>query len=107
MQDYGINALHHPLERCYMPFFDVTRGQTQDDMHNEDDGILSTHGYQTFHVLLRKWKSNSEALGIEARSARVRPLSPVTFKNRRLAAGRATRTVAQREPITPHNVNDQ
>lgn len=56
MQSFGVNTLHHALDRRWIPFFDVARGMLQDDMHMDDDGIFRNLAYQTWNQLFRLWK---------------------------------------------------
>ena len=55
MQSFGVNTLHHALDRRYIPYFNVARGMLQDGMHMDDDGIFRNLAYQTWNQLFRRW----------------------------------------------------
>ena len=56
MQNMGLNTLEHALSPDYCPHFRHVEGSAQEEMHNEDDGLLRNEQYQTLNVLFRKWK---------------------------------------------------
>ena len=56
MQYLGLNCLFHALDRRWIPHFDGCRGQLQDDMHFDDDGIFRNLAYQVFNQLFRIWR---------------------------------------------------
>lgn len=57
MQDMGLNTLEHALASQYFTHFRFVEGCAQEEMHNEDDGLLRAENYQVLNVLFRKWKS--------------------------------------------------
>lgn len=56
MQNMGLNTLEHALSPDYFAHFRYVEGSPQEEMHNEDDGLLRAEQYQVLNVLFRKWK---------------------------------------------------
>ena len=70
MQDMGLNTLEHALSPQYLPHFRYVEGCPQEEMHNEDDGLLRAENYQCLNVLFRKWKKFGK-LTLDAFNARM------------------------------------